>query len=157
MCLGLRDGSIGSVLPASHDPGIELPGRCTSSSSSSSSCSTLVAEESTKCSRGSGSASPDGDSSPATSGVREASPPGARHLHELVCCREPASYRNLEYADLANVPTLHTEARTRMLLALLSNCGAEEHSAEKMQWQSEAPLEEGSDLAFLVNNDLNEL
>ena len=148
--LGLRDGSIGSPSPASDDS--ELPGRCTSSSSSS--CSTVAADESAKSSRGS-SASPDGDSSPATSGVWEAISPETRHLHAVGCWSDPASYRKLEYADLATVPTLDAGARTRMLLALLSGCDMEEHSAEEMQQrQSEAPLEEGSDLAFLVSNEL---
>ena len=150
---GMRDDSCFlSLSPTSDDP--DCQGCFTASSSSSS----LASAANTLDTQAPGSASPEGNCRQATSGVREGSPPLSQHLLGMGCYSveghssidsgsgvDPSAHRQLVSADLSR-------ART-MLWALLSSYDAANPAAEEFQWQYEVASDEGSDLAFLVNDE----
>ena len=141
-----------SLSPTSDDP--DCQGCFTALSSSSS----LASAANTLDTQAPGSASPEGHSMQATSGVREGSPRLSQHLRGMGCYSveghssidsgsgvDPSAHRQLVSADLSR-------ART-MLWALLSSYDAANPAAEEFQWQYEVASDEGSDLAFLVNDE----
>ena len=141
-----------SLSPTSDDP--DCQGCFTALSSSSS----LASVANTLDTQAPGSASPEGHSMQATSGVREGSPRLSQHLRGMGCYSveghssidsgsgvDPSAHRQLVSADLSR-------ART-MLWALLSSYDAANPAAEEFQWQYEVASDEGSDLAFLVNDE----
>ena len=136
-----------SLSPTSDDP--DCQGCFTALSSSSS----LASAANTLDTQAPGSASPEGHSMR----VREGSPRLSQHLRGMGCYSveghssidsgsgvDPSAHRQLVSAD--------SRART-MLWALLSSYDAANPAAEEFQWQYEVASDEGSDLAFLVNDE----
>jgi hypothetical protein len=146
---GISDDSCcKSLSPTSDDP--DCQGCFTALSSSSS----LASAANTLDTRAPGSASPEGNCRQATSGVREGSPPLSQHLLGMGCYSveghlgidsgsgDPSAYRQLVSAL----------SRARTMLWALEQIKANP-AAEEIQWQHEAVSDEGSDLAFLVNDE----